>query len=217
MKTNVRFKRMIVEAGRQMIADGLTVGTWGNISVQDPETGLIYIKPSGMDYGKIVEDDVVVMNSEYQIVEGNRKPSIEHNFHIGIMNARDDVFAVVHTHPVYSSIFGVLRQEIPAVCEDFAQIVGESVICCEYALPGTKELAKNVERGLGDRGAVLIPNHGAVCVGASLADAFKVSFVLEKSARIYYMAKSVGNPHLISSQDVKAMQDFVKTSYGQDK
>ncbi len=217
MKTDTKFKRMIVEAGRQMIDEGLTVGTWGNISVQDSATGLIYIKPSGMDYRKIVEDDVVVMNSDYQIVEGNRKPSIEHNFHIGIMNARNDVLAVVHTHPVYSSIFGVLRQEIPAVCEDFAQIVGETVRCCEYALPGTKELAKNVVAGLGDRGAVLIPNHGAVCVGASLADAFKISFVLEKSAKIYYMAKSIGTPHLIDSDDVKAMQDFVRTSYGQGK
>ena len=211
------FKKMIVEAGRKMMADGLTVGTWGNISVQDPDSGLIYIKPSGMDYDKIEEDDVVVMNSEYQVVEGKRKPSIEYNFHIGILNARPDVLAVVHTHPVYSSVFGVLGQEIPAVCEDFAQIVGEKVICCRYALPGTQELAECVIEGLADNGAVLIPNHGAVCVGESLADAFKKSFVLEKSAKIYYMAKSLGKPNIISTQDVKCMQDFVKNSYGQDK
>ncbi len=212
-----KFKKMIVDAGRKMIADGLTVGTWGNISVQDPDSGLIYIKPSGMDYGAIAESDVVVMNSEYQVVEGRRKPSIEYNFHIGILNARPDVLAVVHTHPVYSSVFGVLGWEIPAVCEDFAQIVGEKVVCCNYALPGTKDLAKFVIQGLAERGAVLIPNHGAVCVGASLEDAFKKSFVLEKSAKIYYMAKSIGTPQLISSDDVLAMQEFVKNSYGQDK
>ncbi len=208
---------MIVDAGRKMIADGMTVGTWGNISVRDPQSGLIYIKPSGMDYDKIVEDDVVVMNEDYQVVEGKRKPSIEFNFHIGIMNARPDVLAVVHTHPVYSSVFGVLGQEIPAVCEDFAQIVGQRVVCCRYALPGTQELAKFVVEALADNGAVLIPNHGAVCVGESLAGAFKRSFVLEKSAKIYYMAKSLGEPNIISSADVKSMQDFVKNSYGQDK
>ncbi len=212
-----KYKKMIVEAGRQMIADGLTVGTWGNISVQDPDTGLIYIKPSGMDYATIELSDVVVMDSQYQVVEGKRKPSIEYNFHIGILNARPDVLAVVHTHPVYSSVFGVLGEEIPAVCEDFAQIVGDKVVCCQYALPGTQELAKCVIAGLAERGAVLIPNHGAVCVGASLADAFKKSFVLEKSAKIYYMAKSIGQPRLICDADIKSMQEFVKNSYGQGK
>ncbi len=212
-----KYKKMIVDAGRKMMAEGLTVGTWGNISVQDPDSGLIYIKPSGMDYNKIEQSDVVVMNSDAQVVEGNRKPSIEYNFHIGILNARPDVLAVVHTHPVYSSVFGVLGQQIPAVCEDFAQIVGDKVICCQYALPGTQELARCVIAGLADRGAVLIPNHGAVCVGESLADAFKKSFVLEKSAKIYYMAKSLGKPRIISDEDIKSMQEFVKNSYGQGK
>jgi len=215
MKIKKEFKVKIVNAGRQMIEQGLTVGTWGNISLRDPKTGLIYIKPSGMPYLEITPNDVVVMSDDCQIVDGHRKPSIEFNFHIGIMRNRADVNAVVHTHPVYSSIFGVIMQEIPAICEDFAQIVGDKVILSKYALPGTKELAKYVVQGLGNRNAVLMPNHGAVCVGVDLEDAFKKSFVLEKSAKIYYMAKAIGTPQIISSQDVLAMQDFAKNYYGQ--
>ncbi len=210
-------KKKIIEGGRYLFNQGLTVGTWGNLSIRDPETGLIYIKPSGMPYLDIAEDDVVVMDKNSKIVEGHRKPSIEYHFHIAIMNAREDVNAVIHTHPVYSSVFGVLREDIPGICEDFVQLVGDRITNCEYALPGTPELAANVIRGLGQRGAVLIPNHGTICVGSDFDTAFKTIFVVEKSAQIYILARSLGKPHLIAPEDVKAMQEFARNFYGQGK
>lgn len=201
-----------------MVAEKLTVGTWGNLSIRDPETGLIYIKPSGMPYETITAGDVVVMNGDFEIVDGHRKPSIEFNFHIAIMNARKEVNAVIHTHPLYSSVFGVIREDLPGISEDFVQIVGDKIINCEYALPGTPELAKNVVAGLGaERNAVMVPNHGTICVGTDFDTAMKVIHVVEKSAHVYIMARSIGTPHLISDEDIKAMQDFVRTKYGQDK
>ncbi len=211
-------REAIAEGGRRMVAEKLTVGTWGNLSIRDPETGLIYIKPSGMPYETITADDVVVMNSDFEVVAGHRKPSIEFNFHIAIMNARSDVNAVIHTHPVYSSVFGVIREDLPGISEDFVQIVGDKIINCEYSLPGTPELAKNVVAGLGtERNAVMVPNHGTICVGADFDTAMKVIHVVEKSAHVYIMARSIGAPHLISDEDIQAMQDFVRTKYGQDK
>jgi len=201
----------------EMVRRGLTVGTWGNLSVRDPQSGLIYIKPSGMVYEDICPDDVVVMNDAMEIVWGKRKPSIEFGMHISIMKARPDVHAVIHTHPVYSSAFAVTLQDIPGISEDFVQIVGDRVICAEYALPGTMELAENVARGLGDRNAVMIPNHGTVCVGADIPGALKICYVVEKSAQIYILAKSIGTPQIISDEDIKAMQDFARNSYGQGK
>ncbi len=176
-----KFKQAIVDGGKYLFEQGLTVGTWGNLSIRDPETGLIYIKPSGMPYPEITENDIVVMNSDFKVVEGHRKPSIEFNFHIAIMNARKDVNAVIHTHPIYSSVFGVLREDIPGISEDFVQIVGDKIINCEYSLPGTPELAVNVVKALGQNNAVLIPNHGTVCVGGDFAAAVKIIFVVEKS------------------------------------
>ncbi|QTQ14246.1 class II aldolase/adducin family protein [Treponema parvum] len=211
------YRRKIVDAGNEMVALHLTVGTWGNVSVRDTETGLIYIKPSGMPYAEIQEDDVVVMNSRMEIVWGHRKPSIEYHLHIAIMNARPDVNSVIHTHPIYSSVFGVTGQDIPGISEDFVQIVGDKIINCKYSLPGTLELAENVVEGLGDRNAVLIPNHGTVCVGADIPSALKVCHVVEKSAQIFIYAKLLGTPHLISEEDIRAMQYFVKNSYGQGK
>jgi L-fuculose-phosphate aldolase len=211
------YKQRVVDAGNKMVALGLTVGTWGNVSLRDTETGLIYIKPSGMPYHEITKDDIVVMNSAMEVVWGHRKPSIEYHFHISIMNARKDVNAVIHTHPIYSSAFSVVRQDIPGISEDFVQIVGDKVINCKYSLPGTPELAKNVVEGLGMRNAVMVPNHGTICVGVDIDAAMKICHVVEKSAHIYILAKILGEPQVISDEDMVAMQYFARNQYGQGK
>ena len=211
------FKQKVVDGGRAMVDQGLTVGTWGNLSVRDPETGLIYVKPSAMKYYDIVADDVVVFDKDLNIVDGHRKPTIEYNFHIGIMNARPEINYIIHTHPVHSAVFGVIGEDLPGICEDFVQLVGDRIVNCRYALPGTKELAANVVESLGDKRAVMIPNHGTVCCGEDFDTAMKVCFVVEKSAQVYILARSIGTPKLISDEDISAMQDFAKHHYGQDK
>jgi L-fuculose-phosphate aldolase len=211
------YRQMIVDAGNKMMELNLTVGTWGNVSIRDVETGLIYIKPSGIPYDEITEQDVVVMNENLEIVWGHRKPSIEFRFHIAIMNARKDVNAVIHTHPIFSSAFGVTGQDIPGISEDFVQIVGDKIINCGYSLPGSEELAGYVVEGLADRNAVLIPNHGTVCVGSDIPAALKVCHVVEKSAQIFIYSKILGTPNIISEEDMRAMQFFARNHYGQGK
>jgi L-fuculose-phosphate aldolase len=211
------FKQKVVDGGLSMVEKGLTVGTWGNISVRDPDTGLVYVKPSGMYYDQITANDVVVFDLDEHVVEGSRKPTIEYQFHLGIMRSRPEINYVIHTHPVYSAVFGVLREDLPGISEDFVQLVGDKIVNCTYALPGTRELAGHVVEGLGDRRAVMIPNHGTVCCGEDFNTVMKVCFVVEKTAQIYLLARSVGTPHLISDEDIKAMQDFVKHHYGQGK
>ena len=208
-------KETIVQTGIKMLKDGLTVGTWGNFSLRDPETGLIYITPSGMDYETLKTTDVVVLDSEINIVDGECTPSVEKGMHIAIYNAREDVNAVVHTHPLYSTVLCVNKMELPAISEDFAQIVGYKMSCSEYALPGTDVLAQNVVKGLGKENGVLLPNHGTVLVGADMKSALTICQVAEKSAQIYIHALSIGTPNIIPDEDVKAMQDYVRTRYGQ--
>ena len=209
------FKKIVIDAGLTMLREGLTVSTWGNVSVRDSETGLIYISPSGMDYQSIQPDDIVVLDAALNIVDGLRKPSIEKEMHAAVYNARSEVNAVVHTHPLYSTVLGVNGMELPAVSEDFAQIVGDKIICSEYALPGTPELAQNTVKALGKQNSVLLPNHGTMSVGEDMKSALTVCQVVEKAAHIYILAKSIGTPHLISDEDIKAMQDYKQNMYGQ--
>ena len=211
------YKEKLIEAGKSMLHSGLTVETWGNISLRDPKTGLIYLTPSGMPYDTIVPEDVVVMDPDGNVVEGFRKPTIEYLMHIGIMKKRPEVNAIIHTHPVYSQVFALLHEDIPPVIDEAAQTFGESVKVSEYALPGSREMAENVIAALGENSACLIANHGAVCVGKDVSAAFKTCKVLEMVAQIYYMARNIGEPKPISKENIAAMRDFVQNHYGQGK
>ena len=213
--TDMNYKEAIVENGIRMLHSGLTVETWGNISMRDPETGLVYLTPSDMPYDKIVPDDVVVMNSKCEVVDGKRKPTIEYGMHVGIMNARPDVNAVIHTHPVDSQIFALLHRDIPPVIDEAAQLLRGTVRCAKYALPGTDELAENVIEALGDGAACLMANHGAVAAGSDIDHAFRICTVLEMTAKIYYKALCIGDPQPIDDEKVAFMVDFVTNHYGQ--
>jgi len=214
LKISEDLKRLIVNTGRELYKQNLTIGTWGNISALDPETGLIYIKPSAMDYNEINLEDIIVVNREGEVIEGVRKPSIETPMHLAVYNNREDVGAVVHYHSIYSSVLAVTGLSLPGICEDFVQIVGDKVICSKYALPGSKELAINAVVGLGNRNAVFLTNHGTLCVGKDMKEAMKVSYVVEKTAQIYILSKNVGKCKIISEEDIKVMQDFARNVYG---
>ena len=215
-KVKEELKELVVYGGLTMVKQRLTVGTWGNISIRDRETGLIYISPSGVEYEDIRTRDVVVLNEKLDVVDGTAVPSIEKAMHAAVYKARSDIGAVIHTHPIYSSVLGVNRMELPGISEDFVQLVGEKIVCSEYALPGTPELANNVIQALGkERSAVLLPNHGTLCAGRDLREVLKVSYVVEKTAQVYIMAMSIGTPHLINDDDIREMRFFAQNMYGQ--
>ena len=212
-----KFKKLIVDSGRELYKQNLTLGTWGNISVLDSETGLVYIKPSGMDYNEINLEDIIVVDKKGNTIEGLRKPSIEMPMHLSIYNARKDVGAIVHYHPIYSSVLAVTGSILPGICEDFVQIVGEKVLCAKYALPGSDELAENTVASLGDRNAVFLTNHGTLCVGRDMKEAMKVCYVVEKTAHIYILSKSIGKCRIIPEEDIRIMQNFARNVYGKEQ
>ena len=215
----MNYKAELVTAGKQMLEKKLTVETWGNISLYDAESGLVYMTPSAMPYHTIVEDDVVVVRlSDGEVVEGHRKPTVEKELHLGVYRSRPEIRAVIHTHPVYSQVFAVLHQSIPPIIDEAAQALGGEVLTAEYALPGSQELADNTIKALGkDKMACLLANHGAVCLGKDLGKAFKTCAVLEMTAQIYQMALAIGKPHVIPDDLVAFMRDFAENHYGQGK
>lgn len=208
-------KEKLVRAGREMLGRGLTVETFGNLSIRDPETGLVYLTPSAMAYHTITEEDVVVVDMEGNLVEGHRRPTIEKEVHLSLYRAHPEVNAIIHTHPIHSQVFAVLRRPIPPVMDEAAQVLGGTVKVAEYALPGTKALAQSVCAAMEGRvRACLMANHGAVCVGATMEQAFKVCTVLEMTAEVYRLALSVGEPVVLPDELVDEMWDFANNRYG---
>ncbi len=211
------WKREVIDAGIRMLSEGITIGTWGNVTVRDPETGYVYLSPSGMPYRTLVEDDIVVVRLDGTRVEGERKPTIETEMHLAIYRARPECNAVIHTHPIYSTAFSAMGEDIPLLLDEAAQVLGDTVRTADYALPGTQELADNCVKALGDKAmACLLKSHGAVCLGKDLEQAFGNSTVLEATAQVYSIIRSMGGQFQpISPENIAFMQAFVKNSYGQ--
>ena len=213
----MNYEKLIVDSGVRMLNSGMTVETWGNISARDPQTNRVYLTPSGMDYSTLTEADVVVCDLDGNILEGERKPTIEKDLHLKIYKNRNDVNAIVHTHPIYSTVFSCMGEDIPLIIDEAAQALGDVCRRADYALPGTQELADNCVNTLGNTAnSCLLQSHGAVCVGADMKSAFKVARVLEMTAEIYYRIRSCGGtPIPISKENIDYMIDFMKNKYGQ--
>jgi len=202
-------RKIVVEAGKKMFENRLTVGTWGNISLRVNKDKCV-ITPSGMNYQKLNPEDMVVINFDGNVVEGRWKPSSELEMHCQIYKAREDVNAIVHTHPIFSSVLAVLGENLPPIIEDMVMLLGGEIKVTEYTLPGGKELAEKAVSALGDKNAVILANHGPTCVGVDVEKALTACEVLEKSAQIYLYSKMVGHPNLLPSEDVEILREISK-------
>ena len=206
-------RQQIVDYGLQMIRSGLTTGSGGNLSLLSRSDDLIAVSPSGVDYHDITAADVVVVDRAGNKVDGVLKPSSELDFHLALYAARKDITAVVHTHSVYATTMACLHWELPAVHYLIA-FSGDKVPLAPYATFGSKELAANIIASIGNYNAVLLANHGLVAVGSDMKKSFNVAEEIELVARIYYQAKSVGQPVIVAADEMERVVEKFG-SYGQ--
>lgn len=206
-------RNLVVEYGKKLITSGLTKGTGGNISIFNREEKLMAISPSGIDYFQIKPEDVVILNMDGKIVDGDKVPSSECDMHRIFYRYRDDINAVIHTHTVYATTIACLNWELPAV-HYLVAFSGTNVRCAKYATYGTPELAKNAFEAMKDRNAVLLANHGLLAGGRDIATAFNISEEIEYCAELYYRTKCVGEPVILSNNEMEMMIERFK-NYGQ--
>lgn len=206
----------VVAAAKSFSSAGLTVATWGNISLRVGDS--VYITPSGMDYATLLPEDITEVSlSGGRVLSGERRPSTETALHLAVYAARDDVNAIVHTHAAESTAFAVTGRTVPVITDEAAQVLRGAVRTAEYALPGTRELAERCVEALGAEAmACLLRSHGAVCLGESLKAALVCARVLEQTCEIYRLAQSLGGPAKpFPRERVETMKLFLQNSYGQ--
>ncbi|MBC7196353.1 MAG: L-fuculose-phosphate aldolase [Deferribacterales bacterium] len=206
-------RKLLVEYGKKLIEKNLTKGTSGNLSIFNRKEKLFAITPSGIDYFKTELEDVVVMDLDGNVVEGNKKPSSEHNLHRIFYANRDDIDAIVHAHTVYSTVLSCMRMSLPAVHYMIAS-AGKDIRCAEYATFGTEELAENAFNAMADRKAVLLANHGVLTGGRNISEAFSVLEDVEYVSELYLKAKIIGDPIIIDDREMNVITEKFK-SYGQ--
>lgn len=213
-------RKAVLDAAKRMSEKGFVVGTAGNVSMRLKEAGrrgLMAITPTSRYYDTIGVDDIAVVDFDGQRVEGEFSPSVETMLHIGIYKARKKMNAVIHNHPVLSSVFAVAGKEIPPIVDDQVTYLGGAIKVAKYALSGSEDLVKNVLAALGPRNAVLLANHGAVCVGKDLREAFTNCEMLEKTAKIYVCVLSVGKPVPIPAESLEAMSVYFSMVHGDNE
>ncbi|WP_097028170.1 class II aldolase/adducin family protein [Clostridium peptidivorans] len=215
MESYLKEKNEVIQAGKAMLNEGYTVGTWGNISVRSDDGKYMIITPSGVDYEIITPEIMSVVDMEGNLVSG-KKPSIETGLHLAIYQNRPEINAIMHSHSIYTCAIAATREEVPPVLDEMAQIVGGGIKVAEYGLPGSQELAENCVKALGDRMAVLLANHGGVCVGRNIKEVYKITKVVEVSLQSYCLAKSIGSPVTLSKDQVDFMRNFFLNAYGKE-
>lgn len=201
-------KEKVFQANLDLVKHGLVIFTWGNVSAIDRETGLVVIKPSGVDYDKMTADDMVVVDLDGNVVEGRLKPSSDTPTHLVIYKAFPETGGVVHTHSTYATAWAQAGKDLPNIGTTHADYFHDAIPCTadmtEPEVKGAYELetgnvivARFESAGINPvhTPAVLVKNHGPFAWGKDAHDAVHNAVVMEQVAKMAFVAHSV-NPDL---------------------
>ena len=208
-------REQVIEYSLKLLSEGLTNGTAGNVSIFNREEGLVAISPTGVNYSELTPEMISIVDLDGKLIEG-LKPSSELEMHMILYRNREDVNAVIHTHPVYTTVLACLREDLPAIDYMIAVTGATKVRCAEYASYGTKELAKNAYKAMGSSLAVILANHGLTTAGKDIANAFNITVQVEYISNLYIKARNIGEPIILPDNEMNSMLERFKT-YGQIK
>ncbi|MCK8644466.1 L-fuculose-phosphate aldolase [Mycobacterium colombiense] len=185
----------VLDAAKDMLRRGLVEGTAGNISARRAD-GNVVITPSSVDYRDMQLDDLVLIDADGSVLQAaeGRSPSSEMQLHLACYRAFDDVGSVIHSHPVWATMFAIAHESIPACIDEFAVYCGGDVRCTDYAASGTPDVGANAVKALEGRGAALIANHGLVAVGPRPDKVLHITALVERTAQIVWGARALGGP-----------------------
>jgi len=208
-------KKEVCELNRALPVHNLVVWTSGNVSVRDPETGYVVIKPSGVKFDALLPEHMVVLDLDGRTVEGGLKASSDAASHLYIYQHMLEVNGVVHTHSNYATAFAALGKPIPAVLTAIADEFGGPIPCGGFALIGGEEIGKIVVDSIGHSPACLLKNHGVFTVGPTGEKALKAAVMVEDVAKTVWIALQMGVPDEISPEAIASLHDRYMNVYGQ--
>lgn len=180
----LELRKTIIEVGHNLVKDKLVQGTWGNISLRLDKDHML-VTPSGIDYSILKPEDLPVVNIHTLEWEGPYKPTTERKIHASIYANRDDINAVIHTHPITASAFASVRKDIPLFNDALKNALISEVKVAAYGLPGTKKITVGTVEAMGNNYACLLANHGAFSCGTSMDNAYNTLKTIELSAKEY--------------------------------
>jgi L-fuculose-phosphate aldolase len=207
-------REQVAAAARRLGAEGLVLGTAGNVSARAGET--VAITPTGARLAELEAADVCVVDPRGMQLAGSLAPTSEIDLHLGVYR-RYDAGAVVHTHAPMASALSCVIDELPCVHYQML-LLGGTVPVAPYATFGTPELAAGVLDALEGKTAALMANHGAVTHGPDVDAAVEAALLLEWACTLYWRASALGEPRVLDEDERTAVvQAAVERGYGTTK
>jgi len=204
-----KLKHEVFKANLDLVENGLVIHTWGNVSGRDRETGLIVIKPSGVSYETMKASDMVVIDQDGLVVEGNFKPSTDAPTHLLLYRNYESLGGVVHTHSSYATSWAQAGKAIPPLGTTHADHFYGEVPCTR--LLTRKETENDYEINTGkiiieimrdidpfSVPSALVNGHGPFCWGKDASDAVYNAIALEEIARMAFYTVLLGKTEPMS-------------------
>jgi L-ribulose-5-phosphate 4-epimerase len=199
----------------ELPSNQLVSWTSGNVSGRDSGSGLVVIKPSGVPYGKLTPENMVVVDLNGKVVEGSLKPSSDTFAHVYVYRHRPDVNGVVHTHSTFATAWAAAGRPIPAVLTAICDEFGGPIPVGAYARVGGDEIGREILRSIGSSPAILMKNHGVFTIGKTPEAAVKAAVMVEDVARTVFYALQLGHPDEIPAEEVARARRRYLEEYGQ--
>ena len=226
-----KLKKKVCKANLDLVKHDLVIFTWGNVSAIDRDKGLMVIKPSGVSYDNMQPEDMVVMELDGKVVEGDYKPSSDSKTHLVLYQNFPETGGVVHTHSEWATIWSQAGQPVPALGTTHADYFYGDIPCTRKLTDPEIESDYELETGNvivetfhnRDPNAipgVLVNNHGPFAWGKDADDAVHNAVVLEAVSKMaYYTLKIKRVPSLDQTLlDKHYLRKHGKDAYyGQEK
>lgn len=200
-------KRELVTACR-ILANEQVIDAFGHISVRIPDADCFLIPPF-VSAAMVRESDLLTLNLDGKVVDGNGAPNREVFIHSECYGHRPDVGSVCHAHSPMVKVFAALGEPLRPI-ENFATLFAlETPVYSRVGLIVTPELGREVAKTLGNRRAVIMRGHGSTVVGPSLKQATVAAIYLEETARLTYRSRSIGKPICFNEDEVETLSNYV--------
>ncbi|MDR2434484.1 MAG: class II aldolase/adducin family protein [Treponema sp.] len=203
-------------AGTKLDRYGLIALSGGNVSLR-LLSGEILVTPSGMVYEDMVPSDVLVMDIEGTIIEGERAPSVDTVALLYIFKKMPHINAVIHTHQPFATAVGLVTDELPCVVTTLPNATKGPVKVCPFSSAASIDMGIQTVNNAGSTLAVILKSHGVMAIGTTLKEALYSCVYLEEAAKTYVYARSMSDKvACLKPEQWQQAADTFKY-YGQDK
>lgn len=208
-------RKDVYETLMKLPRNNLVKGTSGNVSGKRDDK--VVIKPSGVEYDELSPSNLVIVDLNGKVVEGDLKPSVDSGAHLNIYRQVEEIGGIIHTHSTYATVFAVLGRDIPVYTTEQADLFGGPIPVSDYIPPGSEEIGEEFKKKTkeGKFRGLLLKNHGVFTAGDNPQHALKAALHIEHSAKISYLAENIGKPGELTLEEAQRLHAEYLRGYGQ--